>query len=190
MKTNKPEQVKEEVERHPQKVKGDPSDEYLWNQEQKLLLLRVMVAAAIKDGFIAPEELNLLKYKLEKFQLSGAYYRKARHMLQSPSSQDEDIKRIEDDLKRMESYEMRYKIFKHALGIVFSDGLYKHGERKYIKRLSRILNIGRTDWNKISSTFSCQDWPISTEDIESLIAEAEQSEPNRENNNSIEGVGE
>lgn len=139
--------LEEEVALQRRQLNSDPSNELTWNQEQRLLLWKVMVLAAFADGEVDRQESVLLEHKLGQLMLSGTYLDEAHEFRHAPEA-------IGDDLERIDSYQMRLTMFRHALGVMYADGKLESSERALAKRLSASLHIRERDETRIREAFS------------------------------------
>lgn len=139
--------LEEEIQLHRRQLESDPANEYTWNQENRLLLFKVMVLAAMADGVLQSEEKEILDRKLDDLELTGEYLREAQVFLGQPAS-------IGDDLRRIDSYRICLTMFRHALGIAYADGKIHTKEGAHIEHLKKQMRIREEDAKEISGAFS------------------------------------
>lgn len=154
--------LEREVALHRRQLNFDPSNETTWNQEQKLLLWKVMVLGAFANGEVDRHEAVLLEHKLGQLSLSGTYLEEAHDFRESPGP-------IGDDLERVDSYQMRLTMFRHALGVMYADGKLEASERALAERLAASLHIRERDESRVREAFSGVHAEPDLERLEELI---------------------
>ncbi|MBX3245806.1 MAG: hypothetical protein KF901_01345 [Myxococcales bacterium] len=154
--------LEQEVALHRRQLNSDPSNELTWNQEHRLLLWKVMVLAAFADGEVDHHEDALLEHKLGQLTLSGPYLEEAHEFRSTPGP-------IGEDLERVDSYQMRLTMFRHALGVMYADGKLESSERALAERLSATLHIRDRDETRIREAFSGIHAEPDLERLEDLI---------------------
>lgn len=154
--------LEQEVALHRRHLNADPSNEASWNQEHRLLLWKVMVVAAFADGEVDHHEDVLLRHKLGQLRLSGDYLDEAHAFRITPGS-------IGDDLERVDSYQMRLTMFRHALGVMYADGKLETSERTLAERLAATLHIRERDESRVRDAFSGIHAEPELERLEELI---------------------
>jgi uncharacterized tellurite resistance protein B-like protein len=154
--------LEQEVALHRRQLNSDPSNESTWNQEQRLLLWKIMVLAAYADGEVDQYEETLLNQKLKQLALSGDYLEDAQDFRATPSP-------ISDELERIDSYQMRLTMYRHALGVMYADGRLESAERVLAERLASTLHLRERDEAGIREVFSNAHGEPNLERLEDLI---------------------
>lgn len=139
--------LEQETALHRRQLNADPSIVATWNQERKLLLYKVMVLGAFADGRIDDFEEDLLSRNLKQFALTGAYLDEANEFIGHPELDS-------NELERIDSYQTRLTIFRHALGIMYADGKLEPAERTFAKAIAKSLHLREADESKIRDAFS------------------------------------
>ncbi len=112
----------------------DPRNEYTWTEEHRLLLFKVMAAAATTDGQLEASEKRLLEFKLRDLELGDKARAEAERYL-------DHVTPLHGEVRSLESDEMKKVLFRHAVAMVLADGDYSFSEKYFIRDLARALQI-------------------------------------------------
>ena len=138
--------IEKELELHRRQLSFCPSNEYTWNQEQRLLLWKLMVAAAHADGHVSEAENVILDHKLADLDLSEDYLDEAIEFRRKPHN-------IDGELERIDSYRVRLVMYRHGVGMLHADARMDSLEHMAMKHLSRVLHIRKQDEDAVINEF-------------------------------------
>lgn len=125
----------------------DPSNEYTWPEEHRLLLFQVMAVAATADGQLADEERKLLSFKLRDLDLGAEARAEAERYL-------DRVVPLRGEVRRLEDPRMRMVLFRHAAAVVLADGKYTVSEKRCIQDLARALSLPAEEAEAVFSELS------------------------------------
>jgi hypothetical protein len=142
--------LEKEVDIHRRMIDGDPADEATWNQEQRLLLFRVMTALAGPSASRSQSLNEILSRRLDDLELQGDYLAEAIASLAEPQGD------FRDDLDHIDSYQMRLRIYRNGFAIAATN--QRKRSRSVlpggIAGLAEALQIRARDRDKVAKAFA------------------------------------
>jgi len=152
-----------EIEQNRARGTHDPSNEYTWTEEHRLLLFKVMVAAAAIDGHIVDRERQLLEFKLQDLDLGDKARSEAERYL-------DRVTPLHGEVREIQSPQVRMVLFRHAAAVVLADGEYNLSEKYYIRDLARALQIAPDETEAVFKDLDREGARLSPERIAELAS--------------------
>ncbi len=123
------------------------------HEAMRLLIFKIIAAAAMANDTIEPEEKNLLKYFTKAAMFSARAQSFCEQYLESP----EPLSQL--NLYPIGSRILKKYTFELALLVVYADKLLNRGEKKFIVLLSKKLGLGKEEVS--SSLLSVESFIVS-----------------------------
>ena len=148
-------------------VDVDPLDEYTWKEEDKVLLLKIVIVTALIDNLLHESEKELLINRINSFELSEPAYNEVLNF-------KGNFKPIIVELDHLDSYKMKKVLYKYAVAAAYVHDDISSIEKSFLKNLSEELNLNNADVKEVNNFFGL----IPVGDVKGILAQIEGDKAN------------